>query len=102
MITREQYMENSNELSHKYYAQFVTEGTLNFVESQFGIERLKASKDEHLNDLCSYTQGGAGNWAWDFSPINKGLLKPLGENNSDSTHTCVGKAAARILLERAA
>ncbi len=100
MITREQYMENSKELFHAYYSQFVTQSTLNFVERQFGVKRLRASTDEHLNDLCKHTQGGAGNWTWDFSPINTSLLKPLGENNSDSTHTCVGKAAARMILER--
>ena len=99
MITRKQYLDNSAELHDSYFRQFVTPSTISFVENVFGLEKLKKSKCPHLNDVVRMTSQG---WDWDRSPMNEDLAKQLGENFSDSTHTCVGKAAARIILEKAA
>lgn len=99
MITREDYMNNSSELHHAYYSQFVTQATKDFVLREFGMEKLKASKDVHLNDLCKHSQG---TWTWDYSPVNTKLIRKAGECMSYSVITCVGKAAARILLEEEA
>jgi hypothetical protein len=99
-ITRTEYIENSSELHHAYYSQFVTPQTIAFVNSQIGLKKLKASDDPHLNDVARWEQGGK-TWLWDRSPINTTLAKELGEGSSMSTHTCVGKAAARIILEEA-
>jgi hypothetical protein len=103
MITRKQYMENSSELFNAYYAQFVTESTLSFVKSNVGMKLLKKSKDKHLNDIIQHSNGGAGGWIWDHSPINLELARQLGEvgercTGSMATHTCIGKEAARQLL----
>ena len=103
MITRKDYMSNSGELHHKYYSQFVTESTLDFIKRNIGIDKIKASKDKHLNDIVKISNT-TGTWTWDFSPINLELARELGEvwpNSfpSQSTRTCVGKAAARMLVE---
>lgn len=100
MITRSEYMENSSELHHAYYSQFVTPMTIAFVNSYIGLKKLQASTCEHLNDVVQWEHGGL-TWLWDRSPINSILTKELGEGNSLSTRTCVGKAAAKIILERA-
>jgi hypothetical protein len=100
MISRSDYMENSSELHHQYYSQFVTSATISFVKSQIGLKKLQASNDPHLNDVVRWEQGGR-TWVWDRSPMNTVLARELKENCSDSTHTCVGKAAARIILEEA-
>lgn len=102
VFTREQYM--NNEVSHhKYYAQFVTPRTLEQVRNTIGLEALRASEDGHFNDvkLPFNNMGRGGTWWWDTVDINQDLCRVVGENNSHSTHTCVGKAAARILLSRA-
>ena len=98
-ITRTEYMENASELHHKFFSQFVTPQTIAFVKSQIGLKRLQASTCEHLNDVVQWEQGGR-TWLWDRTPINTTLVKELGEGTSQSTRTCVGKAAARIILER--
>jgi hypothetical protein len=100
-MTRTEYMENASELHDEYYRQFVTPQTIAFVESNIGLKRLQASTDEHLNDVVRWEQGGR-TWLWDRTPINTTLAKELGEGTSQSTRTCVGKAAARIILERIA
>lgn len=100
MITRSEYMENSSELHHAYYSQFVTPSTISFIKSRIGLKRLQASKDPHLNDVVRWEQGGR-TWLWDRSPINVALAKELKEGQSMSTCTCVGKAAARMILEEA-
>lgn len=98
MITRSQYMENSSELHHAYYSQFVTKDTISFVDSHIGLERLQASEDQHLNDVVRWENGGRS-WLWDRTPVNAELARELGEGLCDSTRTCVGKAAARIMLD---
>ena len=46
--------------------------------------------DEHLNEIkIPYNNmGNGGRWWWDDAPINTGLLKELGEINSQSTQWC--------------
>lgn len=99
-------MEDSSTLFHDYYAQFVTESTKQFVLASLTIEKLKKaieSGDEHLNEIKIpfNNMGRGGNWWWDGAPLNQALAKEAGEGNSMATHTCVGKAAARILIEEA-
>ena len=98
-ITRKEYMKDSSNKFNDYYAQFITPSTIDFIESEIGIEKLKTSKCEHLNDLYSHSNGGAGGWIWDTTPYNYELARELGEGNSPSTHTCIGKVCARQLLE---
>lgn len=100
MITRKQYLSDSSNLHHDYYAQFVTEETKSFVLTRIGMEKLLASKDGHLNDTAIM---GSNGWVWDHSPMDNAKARQAGEMRegyraSQSCHTCVGKAAARILL----
>ena len=103
-ITRKEYMEDSSAKHHDFYAQFVTESTKRFVLGSLTIEQIQKaieSGDEHLNKIKIpfNNMGRGGNWWWDDAPVNEALARELGENMSPSTHTCVGKAAARILIE---
>jgi len=100
MISRSDYMDNSSELHHQYYSQFVTPATISFVNSAIGLKKLQASNDPHLNDVVRWENYGR-TWLWDRSPMNTVLAKELKEGTSQSTRTCVGKAAARIILEEA-
>lgn len=103
-ITRSEYMENANELHHSYYLQFATESTKMFVLNSLTVEQIKEALnngDEHLNKIkIPYNRmGQGGSWWWDDAPINISLLRELGESNSPSTHTCVAKAVAKMLVE---
>lgn len=100
MITRKQYMKNSGELHHSYYAQFVTNETFDFVKNRIGLKKLLKSNDPHLNDIIKMSGTAGGTWVWDYSPVNITLMREAGEIASQSAHTCVGKAAARILIEQ--
>lgn len=109
MMTRDDYMTGISEhpldsperknIHQKYFAQFVTEKTISFVHREIGVEKLLKSKCEYLNDVVRWRYGASRDWTWDFTPINTVLANELGENNSPATRTCVGKAAARIILE---
>lgn len=103
MYTRKDYMTKKCS-HHEYYSQFVTEGTKRFVLRDLTIKQIKNainSGDEHLNEIKIpfNNMGRGGSWWWDNSPANEILIKELGESRSPSTYTCVGKAAARILIE---
>ncbi len=103
MITRDQYMANSSELHFAYYLQFATPATFQFVRSSIGLEKLKTSKDKYFNDVIKMPGRADATWIWDSSPMNLTLAREIGEVGqkslpSKSTCTCVGKAAARKLL----
>jgi len=99
MITRKEYVKDSSNLFDAYYAQFITEASIEFIKNRIGLKKLKTSKDKkHLNDLYKHSNGGAGRWIWDDTPMNMSLIRTLGENNSQSTHTCVGKTIAKMML----
>ena len=106
-ITKKQYMSNSSELHHDYYAQFVTELTKRFVLKDLTPEQIQAALDggdKHLNDIkipFNHMSRG-GDWWWDYAPINIDLWRELEGKAKNvlpslSTRTCVGKAAARII-----
>ena len=96
----------SHDKHHQFYLQLATDSTFEFVRQVIGMGRLRKSKDKYLNDIgIKHTIGGAGSWVWDSSPLNLTLARELGAVSkgcypSPSTHTCVGKAAARELLRR--
>jgi hypothetical protein len=96
-ITREQYIKSKEDgIHHAYYSQFVTENTMHFVKDRIGLAKIRASKCKHFNDVVKMV--GRRGWVWDFTPVNVALARQLGEGLSLSTHTCVGKAAARMLI----
>lgn len=101
LITRQQYLANPG-LHHRYWSQFVTRGTLDFICSRIGIEKLKASKDGgNFSDIGIDPCGGG--WVWDFAPVNSHAMLEAGECSpgigpSLSAITCTAKAAALILV----
>ena len=102
-ITRAEYMNSSGELFNAYYGQFILPETESFILSRIGLKKLMKSRDEHFNDIIKHSNGGAGGWIWDHTPININLAREAGEISprgmgSQSTHTCVGKVCARQLL----
>lgn len=102
MFTRQQYM-NKECTHHEYYSQFVTDSTLVFASGIVDKYDLVNCEDqEHLNTpKIKHSKGGAGSWVWDSAPMNLELAHELGEcqgYGSPSTHTCVGKAAAKIII----
>jgi len=103
MKTRQEYM-NKEVSHHEYYSQFVTEATKKFILNSLTVEQIAEALengDEHLNRLkIPYNNmGRGGRWWWDDAPINTKLVRESGGNLSQSTYTCVSKAAARILVE---
>jgi len=101
-ITHQEYMQDSERLYQDFYQQFVTEDTLHYVCTHIGVQRLLESEDPHFNDILS--RSGRGSWLWDRTPIGLQKARELGEVGMNSlpslsTRTCVGKAAARMLLD---
>ncbi len=95
-FSRAEYLEGR--CTHReYYGQFVTEEVKREVARSIGIDKLKASRDQHFNDVpLSH---------WDnLSHSNKSLLS-IPENGTRFYSLCGGvcilKEAARQLVEAA-
>lgn len=96
MFTRSQYL--NGEVSHQdYYMQFATEQMQNTVALEIGIERIKQSRDEHLNDIPLHEWDGLG--ARVISKECKELLKQANDVPSLATMVCIYKAIARSLIK---
>lgn len=92
MFTRSQYL--NRECSHRqYYSQFVTPLTILYVKSCIHVDVLKASQDEHFNDIQLER--------WDRIPIayNRQAMKSCGDYLTPAGHVCIMKEAARQILE---
>jgi len=93
IITRKQRM--NNECTHaEYYAQFVTEGTKKRVLAFIDLDRLIASRDEHLNDipLKQWDQIGA---VWPTTD----RMKQAGDFLTMAGSVCINKEAARQIIK---
>jgi hypothetical protein len=94
MKSRQEYMDGK--VTHQeYYGQFVTESIKRVVESKIGVDQIKKSHDEHLNDITLKR--------WDLMApyINaeaEAKLRVCGDFPSLSSGVCIGKAAARMLI----
>lgn len=109
-MTHDEYMAPANHqdkaraaaVHREYFGQFVTEGLIQFVVQTFTIERLKVSRDPHLNDIPLrewdslhpfYSQGFAR---------KRQVIDPEYKGGwSISESICVLKEAARQAIERA-
>jgi len=81
MFTRQDYLDNK--CTHReYYAQFVTLYIKAMVSNFIGINHIKASMDEHFNDIPL--------GLWD-------TLRCGGKTLSDNV--CIAKEAAKQLKE---
>ena len=93
MYTRQDYM--TKKVSHaEYYGQFVTGHTKAFVANVIGLDRVKRSTDEHLNDIPLRI--------WDMYRVSshmQNMLKQANETCSLSTCVCIAKVYARQTLE---
>ena len=104
IITREDYMNNSKELHHAYYSQFVNDSIISLVKNRIGVSRIKESQNEWFNDIplrewdcldgiCRQTMNRKT--ALIAVPLSNGM----GFLWSLSDSVCTLKAAARIIKE---
>lgn len=109
MITRKEYMATvppgTNPLDpvwrkasmahHRaYYAQFVSKHTIRSVVNFIGEDKLRASTDDHLNDIPMAL--------WDSATIQLPMactFKSRGDYLTNAGAVCVAKEAARQWLE---
>jgi hypothetical protein len=106
MITRAQYMADSENLHESYYGQFVTPQIKNMVIAAFGIDRLKRElkMDKNLNTIpLSLWDSLAGNYIAPNGGYASTLcakeLKAAGDGPSWSGGVCILKAAARMAVK---
>jgi hypothetical protein len=99
MISRADYMQGK--ATHRaYYGQFVTDGLRAFIAARVGIERLRASTDEHFNDIpLALWDSFAGVVA---SYAGRAIREAQGYGHSLSDCVCTAKEAARQVTEEAA
>lgn len=95
-FTRNDYMEQR--CAHReYYEQFVTEGVKTLVRDKIGVNQLRASRDEHMNDIALHR--------WDAMAMSR-LFDPeslarLRATDADTLagRVCILKMAARMILD---
>lgn len=115
MIKRKDYLDGK--YTHReYYDQFVNNEVVGRVLQHFGIDRLLASTDEHLNDIPIREWDRLAGFVWqrhggqeiavvkprtnlDVLPIDYELLKAAGDGISNSTLVCIYKEAAKQIKE---
>jgi len=107
MKTRQQYL--NGDITHRdYYAQFITPEMVEQVKNNIGIDRIKASNDEHLNDIPLKDWDNLSGHSFRGSEmigkpqVSKEfyeLCKQANEGISSATLTCVYKEIARQLVE---
>ena len=95
MKTRRDYIDGKVTFS-EYYAQFITPELIKAVTDKIGIDKVKASKDPHLNDIPLHS--------WDnlFQDYNlkKEIalkMKEAGDYLSIAGAVCTAKECARML-----
>lgn len=99
--TRAEYMKDAQHegkgpstAHRRYFGQFVTNGTKQWVLSAIGLNRLKASTDPHLNDIPLAL--------WDRLtprlPGSAGFSK-AGDYYTLANGVCLAKEAARQIIE---
>ena len=95
MKSRADYM--SNACTHReYYGQFITPAILKRVEQHIGLDRIKRSTDEHMNDIpLSLWDGMSGS----IGAIIQQGIKAAGDTLSLSSCVCVAKEAAKQIKE---
>lgn len=95
-MTRQEYLDASTEPGslRRYYSQFVDDRVLSIVASRVGTDRIKASKDEHFNDIPLRL--------WDSLPLTSEIaakMRSLGDGPTLAGKVCVYKTAANQIRE---
>ena len=97
MYSRQDYLQNK--CSHRqYYAQFVDDSVRRMVEQYFTLETLRASTDEHLNDIPLRRWDSLAIMLVHYSSIRE-LLREYGDFWSLAGGVCILKEAAHQLVE---
>ena len=97
MLTRKEYMADSQNLHRAYYGQFVTQRMQQSVVATFGIERLLSAfdADNHLNGI-----GPVQKWDGFVQPFDvQKALKACGDHYTLAGGVCIAKEAARKAIE---
>lgn len=97
MKTRRDYIDGKATFS-EYYRQFITPELVEAVKTKIGIDKVRASKDPHLNDIPLRS------WDYLFQDYNlkKGIEKKMHEASdflSLAGAVCTAKECARMLAE---
>lgn len=108
-LTRQEYMEDGENLHRKYYAQFVNEEVKKKVIRYIGKDLLLTSKDAHLNDIPLHEWDALSGFIfrgseivsrpYTIEPIKVSELKLANEGVSPATLVCIYKEAAKQLIE---
>lgn len=107
--TRQQYLDGT--VGHReYYAQFLDEQTERELLSVISLKEIKASTDEHMNDIklrrwdsisgSVFGRHGQIVAAPTIRPSLYRKLKEVGEQVSPATMVCIYKEQARQLKEQ--
>lgn len=94
MYTRKQYL--NHECTHaEYFAQFTDDGVRARVLAHIGLDELKASTDEHMNDIALNR--------WDavlqvFPRHISEAMREAGDYPTQAGAVCIAKQAAREIL----
>lgn len=93
MITRREYMSDSEKLHHRYYLEMGREAGISYAKSQ-ELPRIKEAiknGDKHLNTIPLKEWDNRGNWTQ--ASVNTAMLK-RGDSWSLAGSVCVHKAVA--------
>ena len=104
-MNREEYMnhpchmvgatqEERMRVHREYYAQFVSQHSINAVAQRIGHDAIMASTDRHFNDIPMCHWDKANTWL----PIAT-TFKSMGDFASLSGYVCIAKEAARQYKE---
>jgi hypothetical protein len=91
-IKRKDYLDGKATHS-EYYAQFVGDEEKALVLRYVGMDKLMASRDEHLNDIKLGT--------WDTIPLayDMKFWRTLGDFPTPAGKVCILKEAARQIIQ---
>lgn len=108
ILTRRQYMQRASVSHDDYYAQFVTQQTLDHVNAAFEVETLGVAldADRHLNsiplnrwDAIAHRPTEAKGFVATL-PMNRAAIAAAGETVTRAVLVCIAKRAARMLVEQ--
>jgi hypothetical protein len=114
MITRQDYLNDSENLHRQYFGQFVNDKVKEHLLNNISKEELLKSKDKHLNDIALDRWDALGGFKFskttgailmkpqsnlDILPLDYKLIVEAGDGISSSLVVCVYKEAARQIIE---
>jgi hypothetical protein len=98
MKTRKKYL--SHEITHRdYYSQFVTNAIKSVVSRNIGKDRIKASSDEHFNDIPLSLWDGVARQIQRIPSNLKEEMSKAGDYCTLAGIVCIAKEAAKQLVD---